>query len=198
MNTLNNVFNEQTNALNQVAGQQTQALSGLNISNMNTLNQLAQSQLSTLINYYQNLPDQLQKMAAWNVQNDPTLTNYGLQYQLAGAFNGLNVGALPQQSELSQFAQVAPGILGSLGGLMQLGSGFLGMMTGNPIGAFLGMTGGPSPWLNMFGNAASTFLGGIEHIGGDILSGAGNILGDIGSGIGDVVSGIGSFLGGLF
>lgn len=165
---------------------------------MNTLNQLAQSELSDLTNYYQNLPMQEQKLAGWNVQMDPTLTNYGLQLQLAQAFNGLNVGVLPQQSELSQFAQEAPGIIGALGGALQLGEGLFGLATGNPIGPFLGMTGGISPWMGMAGNALSSLWGGIENVGSDILGGIGNVASDIGSGIGDVVSSIGDAIGSLF
>jgi len=197
-NTLNQLANEQINALNQVASQQTQALTGLNISNMNTLNQLAQSELSNLINYYQNFPTQEQKFAGWNVQMDPTLTNYGLQLQLAQALNGLNVGVLPQQSELSQFAQVAPGIIGALGGALQLGAGLFGLATGNPLPMFMGFTGGISPWLNMAGNALGSLWSGVENIGGDILSGIGSVASDIASGIGDVVSGIGDAIGSLF
>ena len=197
-NTLNQLANEQINALNQVASQQTQALTGLNISNMNTLNQLAQSELSNLINYYQNFPTQEQKFAGWNVQMDPTLTNYGLQLQLAQALNGLNVGVLPQQSELSQFAQVAPGIIGALGGALQLGAGLFGLATGNPLPMFMGFTGGISPWLNMAGNALGSLWSGVENIGGSLLSGIGSVASDIASGIGDVVSGIGDAIGSLF
>jgi len=197
-NLYGKVAQEETNVLNQVASQQTQALAGLNISNMNTLDQLAQSELNTLTNYYQNLPKQEQMLAGWNVQMDPTLTNFGLQMQIAQALNGLNVGVLPQQSELSQFAQEAPGIIGAIGGLMQLGTGLLGLATGNPVGAFMGFTGGISPWLNMAGNALGSLWSGIENVGGSILSGIGSVASDIASGIGDVVSGIGDAIGSLF
>jgi len=105
---------------------------------------------------------------------------------------------LPQQSELSQFAQEAPGILGAIGGALQLGTGLLGLATGNPLPMFMGFTGGISPWLNMAGNALGKLLGGIENVGGDILSGIGSIASDIGSGIGDVISGIGDAIGSLF
>jgi hypothetical protein len=129
---------------------------------------------------------------------DPTLTNFGLQMQIAQALNGLNVGVLPQQSELSQFAQIAPGILGSIGGLLSLGSGLIGLATGNPLPMFMGFTGGISPWLNMAGNALSSLWSGVENIGGDILSGIGSVVSDIGSGIGDVISSIGDAIGSLF
>ena len=176
-----------TNLYGKIAQEETSALSGLDTS-----------QLSTLVNYYQNLPKQEQMLAGWNVQMDPTLTNFGLQMQIAQALNGLNVGVLPQQSELSQFAQEAPGIIGALGGLMQLGTGLLGLATGNPVGAFMGFTGGISPWLNMAGNALGSLWSGVENIGGSLLSGIGSVASDIASGIGDVVSGIGDAIGSLF
>ncbi|DAD54652.1 TPA: hypothetical protein [Aquificae Joseph's Coat Spring virus] len=191
-NLYGKIAQEETNALNQVAGHEAQTLAGLNISNMNTLNQLAQSELGTLTNYYQNLPTQDQKLAAWNVQQDPNLTNFQMQMDIAKLLNGLNVGALPQQSELSQFAQEAPGIIGALGGLMNMGMGLFGMATGNPLGAFMGFTGGLSPWLNMAGNALGSLWSGVENVGSDIASGIGSIASDIGSGISSVISGIGS------
>ena len=176
-----------TNLYGKIAQEETSALAGLDTS-----------QLGTLVNYYQNLPKQEQMMAGWNVQMDPTLTNFGLQMQIAQALNGLNVGVLPQQSELSQFAQEAPSIIGALGGALQLGEGLLGLATGNPLPMFMGLTGGISPWLNMAGNALGSLWSGIENVGGDILSGIGDVVSDIGSGIGDVISGIGDAIGSLF
>jgi hypothetical protein len=176
-----------TNLYGKIAQEETNMLAGLDTS-----------QLGTLVNYYQNLPKQEQMLAGWNVQMDPTLTNFGLQMQIAQALNGLNVGVLPQQSELSQFAQEAPGIIGALGGALQLGEGLLGLATGNPLPMFMGFTGGISPWLSMAGNALGSLWSGVENIGSDLLSDAGNVISDIGSGIGDVVSDIGNAIGSLF